>query len=275
MKAIGLGIGLQYSRVVNGIDPSAIAFITAAGITDSTQINAINRLVKNYKGIGDLNASVDLWNLDDAIYPIVGGSATSHKFNLKNPLDTDAAYRLAFSGGWTHSSNGALPNGTNAYANTFLSPNALSQNSCSLGLYSRTNNTSVSIVDAGVLQSVDFSNIIRWDGSLGNLSRLNNGFVSAGYIPTKTSGDFFVNRTASNVTKIIEDGVVKQTKADTSTTPPSIPIFLGARNTSGAAAQFSNRAVAFATIGAGLTDAQALIRYNIIQAFQTDLGRQV
>jgi hypothetical protein len=260
---------------VKKLDPSAKAFITAAGITDSTQINAINRLVKNYKGIGDLNASVDLWILHDAIYPIAGGSATSHKFNLKNPLDTDAAYRLAFSGGWTHSSNGALPNGTNAYANTFLSPDALSQNSCSLGVYSRTNNASISIVDAGVLQSIDFSNIIRWDGTLGNLSRLNNGFTGAGYIPIKTSGDFLVNRTANNVTKVIEDGIVKQTKTDISTTPPSIPIFLGARNTSGVASQFSNRQIAFATIGAGLTDAQALIKYDIIQAFQTDLSRQV
>ena len=51
-----------------------------------------------------------------ALYPFVGGTATSHKFNLKDPRDLDAAFRLQFNGGWTHNSNGVTPNGTNGYA---------------------------------------------------------------------------------------------------------------------------------------------------------------
>jgi hypothetical protein len=58
-----------------------------------------------------------------AMYPFIGGTAGSHKFNGMNPLDTNGAYRLTFAGGWTHSANGALPNGTNAYANTFYNCN--------------------------------------------------------------------------------------------------------------------------------------------------------
>ena len=98
-----------------GFDPDAQAFITAAGITDNTQKTAINTLVLDMKGFG-------IWTKMKAIYPFVGGTASSHKFNLKNPLDTNAAFRLSFIGGWTHDANGIKANGTNGYADTFFVP---------------------------------------------------------------------------------------------------------------------------------------------------------
>ena len=55
----------------------------------------------------------------DAVYPFLGGTSSSCKWNLKDPRNLDAAFRLTFSGGWTFSSTGALPNGVNAYANTY------------------------------------------------------------------------------------------------------------------------------------------------------------
>jgi hypothetical protein len=55
-----------------------------------------------------------------AIYPFVGGTATSHKYNLKDPRDLDAAYRIAFNGGWTHNSNGITGDGTTGYAYTYV-----------------------------------------------------------------------------------------------------------------------------------------------------------
>ena len=67
-------------------DPDAQAFITAAGITDNTQKSAINTLVLDMKGFG-------IWTKMKAIYPFVGGTATTHKFNLKNPLDTSTLYK--------------------------------------------------------------------------------------------------------------------------------------------------------------------------------------
>jgi hypothetical protein len=97
-----------------GLDASATTFITAAGLTDETQKSAINTLVKDLKRF-------NLWSKIKAFYPFVGGSATSHKFNLIDPRDTNDAYRLTFSGGWTHSSMGAQCNGTNTTANTNLS----------------------------------------------------------------------------------------------------------------------------------------------------------
>jgi hypothetical protein len=85
-------------------DSDAQAFITATAITDTTEQNAINALVIGLKT--DL-----LWTKMLAVYPFVGSTATTCKYNLKNPLDTDAAFRLNFVGGWTFSNNGIQPNG--------------------------------------------------------------------------------------------------------------------------------------------------------------------
>ena len=100
--------------VDSGIDESANLFFAASGLSDTTQKNAVNTLVKDLKRFG-------LWNKIKAIYPFVGGTPESHKWNLKDPRDTNDAYRLTFSGGWSHSSTGVKCNGSNTSADTFLS----------------------------------------------------------------------------------------------------------------------------------------------------------
>ena len=103
----GLVKGITEGQQAIFLDLDALAFLTAAGITDSTIISAINTLVVSLKNFG-------IWTKMRAIYPFVGGTALTHKWNLKDPRDLDIAFRLVFSGGWTHSSTGALANGTNA-----------------------------------------------------------------------------------------------------------------------------------------------------------------
>jgi hypothetical protein len=118
------------STVPTVSDPDAQAFLDAAIITDITQANAVNSLVIGLKADG-------LWTNMQVIYPFVGGTASSHKYNLKDPRDLDAAYRLSFSGGWTHNANGITGNGVNTYADTFYNyPN-------SFGVYSRISTPSV------------------------------------------------------------------------------------------------------------------------------------
>ena len=92
------------------------AFATATAITDTTILNALNTF-----DLGLISNGVD--TKMKAVYPFVGGTSTTHKYNFMDARDLDAAFRLQFSGGWVHSANGALPNGTNALANTYLIPN--------------------------------------------------------------------------------------------------------------------------------------------------------
>ena len=56
-------------------DADAQAFITAAVITDNTQITAINTLVTDLK-------AYNIWSKMKALYPFVGGTASTHKWNL-------------------------------------------------------------------------------------------------------------------------------------------------------------------------------------------------
>ena len=136
MIGISIANSLGLSSAAAALDPAASAFISAAGITDATQISAINNLVVGMKSDG-------IWTKMKAIYPFVGGTATAHKWNLKDPRDLDAAFRLVFNGGWTHSSTGATPNGTNGYADTKFNANTnLTNGNFHLSFYSRTNSTS-------------------------------------------------------------------------------------------------------------------------------------
>ena len=84
-------------------DADVCAFLTATGITDTTIGGALNVLVGNLKTSG-------IWTACEAIYPFVGGTARSNQYNLKDPRDLDAAYRLSFNGYWTFSSQGANAN---------------------------------------------------------------------------------------------------------------------------------------------------------------------
>jgi hypothetical protein len=85
-------------------DADAFAFVEAAGVTGETQQSAINNLVTGLK-------ANSIWDKMIAIYPFIGGTAFSHKYNLKNPADTNSAYRILFSGGVIHSSKGVIFNG--------------------------------------------------------------------------------------------------------------------------------------------------------------------
>ena len=93
-------------------------FINIAKITDKGQIKAVDTLITDLKAINTLEPNfVNFVTPADsnciAIYPFVGSTAIAHKYNLINPVDSDAAYRLTFAGGLTHSQYGVKGDGTN------------------------------------------------------------------------------------------------------------------------------------------------------------------
>jgi len=110
--------GFMKSPVVApAYDTDAQAFFTAVeggGDTlTTTEKDAVNQLVLDLK-VGNE------WNQSQWIYPFVGGTASSMKWNLKNPVDTDAGYRLTFGTAMSFNSNGIIGIGSNlqTFANT-------------------------------------------------------------------------------------------------------------------------------------------------------------
>ena len=251
-----------------GIDADAQAFITAAAITDPIQINAINTLVEGMKTDGT-------WTKMKAIYPFVGGTASTHKWNLKDPRDLDAAFRLVFNGGWTHSSNGATPNGTNGYANTYYNPSLNGQlNSAHLSYYSRTN-SNLTEVEIGVERPNGNYQLIeiRTAGLTYFYMNQNSGL---GIADANSLGYYIGNRTASNVINGFKNGNKINNTTTISNVLPNANMYLAALNVStGIAFYFSTKQVSFSTIGDGLTDTEAANLYTRVQAFQTSLSRQV
>ena len=268
-----MGAGLQTTVTGPTYDPDAQLFFnaqTTAGVTlTTTQMNAVNQWVVDSK-------AANIWTKMKAVYPMVGGTATSHKFNLKNPLDTNAAYRLTFSGGWTHSSTGMLPNGTNAFANTFLTPStSLLLNSVHLSYYCRTNNLSGGI-HMGVDSAIPDTYLYQSYGPLGLASTLNTASVD--YINNTVANSLGLSissRTTSTNVALYKSGVKLKSDIKSSATLPVLNIALGARNASGVISNFDNKQCAFASIGDGLSDAEALALYNAVNAFQLTLARNV
>ena len=258
-------------------DADAQSFLNAAQITDLTQANAINTLV-----VGLKNAS--LWTKMKAIYPFVGGTATTHKWNLKDPRDLDAAYRLAFFGAWTHSSTGALPNGTNAYADSFITPSInLNANSTHASYYSRTNVTTNAGTEIGtwysgynygielnLYRSVAAQKTAAIINSGGGAAQINGGSV------TPTTGLLVGSRTSNSNGFVSKNGATIGTNTTTVTTQLStFKIYLGAANNFGTAGAYSNKESAFASIGDGITEAEATTLNTLVTNFETTLGRNV
>lgn len=250
-----------------GCPAEALAFIAAAGITDATQKQAICTLVSDLKAFGIYNKMI-------AIYPFCGSTSTQQKYNLKDPRDLDAAFRLVFFGGWTFSTNGALPNGVNAYADTFLTPSiSLSISSAHFSKYNRNNDlVGVQKVDgcaAAAGANYMQQNYVSANGVIGEVGAV------ISYTQTDTRGLFTINRTATNSQKLFRNNSTIGTSTFTISNIPNVNFYLGARNDNGVTTSYNSYECAFASIGDGLTDTEAANLYTAVQKYQTTLGRQV
>lgn len=255
-------------------DPDALAFFAAAGITDVNQKGAVNTMVLSLKSGG-------LWTKLKAVYPFVGGTASSHKYNLKNPADTDGAFRIVFNGGVTHNANGVTFNGSTGYGDTkFTMANFNSTTDLSIGVYNRStfiNSYAFGIADMGIYGSPAqfglFAFIRRF---------YPNGFGDQ-WTPAWVNGDYFgfissiVRGAADSETYRNGVSLITQTTNINSNSPSAgQSIYIGAaNNNSGTSVDNNAFNYAFAYLGDALSDAEALSFYNIVQAYQTALGRQV
>jgi hypothetical protein len=258
--------GLTDITGIPSTDSDAQAFITAAGITDATQQSAINTLVTDLKGYS-------IWAKIKALYPFVGGTSSTHKWNLKDPRDLDAAYRLVFNGGWTHSSNGALPNGTNGYADTKLKLQTnISATSHAFGIYSRTNSTTGTQIWGGFDSALSLfaqnnltgANFI--DGAIGTL---------ISYTANPSTRLLLATRRSETDFEAYRNGVSLGTNSTNTTSAFNNNMFLGARNNTAATDFYSVHQLAFAFFSEGLTNTEVGNLNTAVVAFETALSRNV
>jgi hypothetical protein len=91
-----------------------------------------------------------------------------------------------------------------------------------------------------------------------------------------SKGFYTVKRTSNSNLKLFKNGNLLGSNTTTDfATLVSKNILISAVEFNNTYQQFSNRETAFASIGDGLSDAEALAFYNAVQKYQSILGRQI
>jgi hypothetical protein len=252
----------------SSVDPDAFRFIEVAQITDQTQITAVNNLVVGLK-------ANSLWDKMVAIYPFIGGTAFSHKFNLKTPSDSDSTYRILWSGAIIHSSKGVAFNGS-SYGDTRFAPFAALTNptqSSHLSIY-------ISGSAAGTLSAAGNTNFLQNGLGIGmgnqNIMCAYTGNNNGVNITTDgRTGLAVVTRTDLTNSAAYIRGSSTSTSTSTlapPTSPRTVNVFIG-RDNGAWSGTGTGTFYGFASIGTGLTTADVESLYTVVQAYNISLNR--
>ena len=273
-----LGSSLVYDNSGGGaFDSDAQAFINAIGTLDANQQNAINNLVLGFKASGS-------WSQRQAIYPMIGGSYNSHKFNLKDPRDLDVAFRLQEIGGTTtHSNLGIVGQGGRAF-NTFYIPsiNGITD-STHLEFYAQTTENGNNQAEMGRSTSVSGTTArMQLEASwAGNSLQFDSYHFAGGRGTASSGGDArglsSGTRNGFNDIRVFKNGVqVGFSATDRAGVPPNQSLYLMAvANSTDSITNTSLKTCSFSSIGLALTPSQVTQDYTTIQNYQTALGRAV
>ena len=252
--------------------------------------NAFNAVVStNPTAIVNLIGGLKQYSIYDKIkaaYPMLGGTAALHKFNLVNPIDSDEAFRLDFidgaGTGWIHSTTGAKPDGVGTYADTHLTPTGtLELYSIHLAYYARSlvaeAKKDISVGQSGATSSFLqlATRVVATNASFysNQTTQVVNGATSSGNI-----GLIVGSRTSNVISKIFYRGVqsgATYTTAALNRLPTSSILIAAGRWDVVTIDGFSTKECAFALIGDGLTDIDVHNLNRIIQYYQKALGRNV
>ncbi len=274
---IGIGIGLRKVQDA-GFDTDAAAYFTAAGITDSTERNAVNQFVKDLKGEGITPNGNDLWTDMPAIWPISPTSLAAALVNLRNP----GTFDLTAVNAPTHAITGVTTNGTTQYFRTGLTPSiTLALNDVGISFYVASD--VVGTVAMGGQDGVGrikcypaiSSILFRWE--------CYNGSVPGGRMEVaSTDGSSLITcvRRAAFDAEAWRKGISLGTNPEASSSAnPTVELYIGAHNNNGVAAEFhANEFRGAAVMGHGFVTAENTDWNDAWDRLQTNVvagGRQV
>jgi hypothetical protein len=275
---LGLSISKNNGKFAGGLDADAATFISLSGITNATQITAINNIYKDFKGVGANNTSYNFYSRLSAFWLFVGTTTSNIKYNGKTPSESNA-YNLTFSGAApTISSDGCKFNGINNYADTLVPQNAMLTNTNGFSVYYRENNIRAEIQlghqsrPSFTVTAAAFNVLGQWAGA--------DKFSGAGGITiyTNINGLIRVNRGSSSNYKVYRNGSqIESLTAASEANSDTTTFLIGAqrRGDTNTAQAFSDKTFCYADImlSNSLSAAEELVYYNCVQAFQTALNR--
>jgi len=251
-------------------DPDAIAYIAAAGITGVTEQAAINKLVLDLKGEGSTINNTNVWDNFYALYPmcpIDGSTATldGFKYNLKDPRDLDAAFRIDWFNSPTATRNGVTGNGSDEYGNTHFNTNTTAiLNDHSFGFFGGRNGNMMGATPAAgnnPYNSYFGSTVWGINGALSTNASLTDGFV-------------LTQRTGATTSAIYNNSTTPDaTSTAASSSKPNFDSYLLARNLGGTPSGYSSSTFNLFFYGSSFTTNQIQDFYDAITTYNTALGR--
>jgi len=249
-------------------DTEANTYISASGLTSSDEESAYS-LISNLK-------SNSLWVKTQALWMFKGETEASQKLNAKNPIDSDSAFRLVFTGVGIFSSLGYQTKGT-AYANTKFTPSvSQSLNSNGMTVVIGTNNTppTSDTIEMGSYNSgPQESALLIKRNSAGQVAVTLNGTLLTDNSLNNAKGIWIGTKQSATVTKLFRNGGVR-INGNSSGSLPNVPFFIGALNLNGNPYGHSNQRIQMAIIHEGLTDAEVTTLNSIIDLSEAIAGRK-
>lgn len=242
-------------------DADAAAWIAASGISDTTGI------CQFFKALKDSS----LWDKIQAAGITVGTTADQVKFNVKNPLNSDAAFRLTFSGTWNYSSSGMSETGS-GYADTKYNPSDsanLDDNHIAVYTTAGSENTMMGAAPFGTFQDGIYLFV-----NSGTWYVKNYGTGSSSESPTPAASGysgFFVNNRVSSTSYSVFKNNVASYATNTTNLRTANNIWLNAMNQGGVSYP-GDYTISFWSIGRGLTPDQLRAYNNIVEQLMDARG---
>tara|TARA_R110000868_G_scaffold39990_4_gene138717 strand:+ start:15865 stop:16851 length:987 start_codon:yes stop_codon:yes gene_type:complete len=253
-------------------DPDAAAYleavVSAGGSVDETMSAATDTLFTELK-------SNSLYDEILAFYPLLGSTSASTAIMGKRDLGT--AYDVNWFGGWIFNVSGATGNASNTYASFNISGGTLPSTNSHISLYGNLPNNSC----LGYDLSINYNNsggkvsqiILGYNGSTDSYIEY-TGYASIG---GGNTGSFVIMSRDATGTQTIRarNSVLLSNKTEACNDIDNTrEWFMGCEAaSSGIKGSSTSNRYSWAGFGNKLTEAQLVIYQNIINTFQTTLGR--
>ena len=267
-----------YSNINNSLEKETIKLISV-GVFSSNEIIAVNTLIKSFKRF-------NLWDKYYAIYPFLGATASSCKWNIKDIRDEDSAFRLIYPHGLSYfnfTNYGIEFTGVQlSYAVTNLIPSIVFKGSDAFsmgcyvnggtltgGPYPATMGTYITLDKEQALYIRTSVKSFAFQGEVLPFVSTSNtnhtGFFYGNSAPVGSNATLFRNQTVIG-TQLVTDA----TKLSTT------PIWLGNLNAYNgqSSLNYSNVRMGIALIGKNLNSAEYSLLQMTIQQFVKSLNRE-
>jgi len=251
---------LSAQTVYDCLDDDSITYLNAvvnaggSGLT-STISAATSTLFTQLKDNG-------LYTKMIGMYPFLGENSAGCKFNAVNPTDSNSAYRLTYNGGMTFNSSGETGNGTNGYADSYITSGYTT-----LIAYSLSTNSSG--YDMGREEASNDAYIITKYSANADSYGIVGGNIPVQVSDSPGADGLYIALKESTTLTFYRNGTSIGTNTNSSSLPAQ-SILIHAATTAG---DYSNHTLGFAAVASGITSSQITTLSTIINTFMTSIGR--